>query len=85
MYTFADGTIVAEGFTSSTDLTLKDSNLSQSSGGLGVASTSSPYHNVANEVDFRKTADGQAASEELIIKLAAGKISYGAKINFAFM
>ncbi|RXI32369.1 beta strand repeat-containing protein [Arcobacter ellisii] len=87
LYTFADGAVIVtgKGFTSSTDLTLKDSNLSQSSGGLGVASTSSPYHNVANEVDFRKTADGQAASEELIIKLAAGKISYGAKINFAFM
>ena len=86
-YTFANGAVIVtgKGFTSSTDLTLKDANLSQNSGGLGVASTSSPYHNVANEVDFRKTADGQAASEELIIKLADDKISYGAKINFAFM
>ncbi len=86
-YSFANGAVVVtgKGFTSSTNLDLINASLSQSAGGLGVASSSSPYHNVANEVDFRKTSDGQAVSEELIIKLEDGKISYGAKINFAYM
>ncbi|RWS49241.1 hypothetical protein CKA56_09250 [Arcobacter venerupis] len=86
-YSFAGGSVLVtgKGFTSSTDLDLVDASLSQSSGGLGVASSSSPYHNVSNEVDYRKTANGEGASEELIIKLEDGKISYGAKINFAYM
>ncbi|MCT7483913.1 hypothetical protein, partial [Aliarcobacter cryaerophilus] len=86
-YSFANGAVLVtgKGFTSSTDLTLIDANINQNSGGLGVASTSSPYHNLAGEVDFRKTSDGQGASEELIIKLENGKISYGAKIYFEKM
>jgi hypothetical protein len=86
-YSFAGGAVLVtgKGFTSSTDLDLVDASLSQSSGGLGVASSSSPYHNVSNEVDYRKTANGEGSSEELIIKLEDGKISYGAKINFAYM
>jgi hypothetical protein len=86
-YTFAAGAVLVtgKGFTSDTDLALIDSNLNQTSSGLGVVSVSAPYHNLANEVDFRKTADGQEASEELTIKLADGKIAYGAKINFAAM
>ncbi|TLP38449.1 DUF5801 repeats-in-toxin domain-containing protein, partial [Arcobacter arenosus] len=86
-YTFANGavTATAQGFTSSNDLTLTDTDVNQNSGGLGVASDSSPYHNIASEVDFRKTSSGETGSEELTIELEDGKISYGAKISFSFM
>src|SRR5690606_28755870 len=84
--TFANGAVevTAKGFTSSTDLALVDTNVTKTGSGLGVASVSAPYHNIANEVDFRKTENG-SASEELTITLTAGKVAYGAKIGFAAM
>nr|MBP7741961.1 choice-of-anchor K domain-containing protein [Aliarcobacter sp.] len=84
---FANGdvTVTAKGFKSSKDLSLIDANVGQSSLGLGVVSKSSPYHNLANEIDYRKTSDGNGVSEELTIKLENGKISYGAKISFEQM
>ncbi len=86
-FSFANGSVIVtgKGFTSANDLTLIDADLNRTWEGLGVASTESPYHNIANEVDFRKTADGEEASEELTITLADGKISYGATINFSAM
>lgn len=86
-YSFAKGAVnvTGNGFANSTDLSLKASNVNQSSKGLGVASITSPYHNIANEIDFRKSSTGKSASEELIVTLGSGKVSYGAKINFAAM
>lgn len=86
-YSFANGAVnvTGNGFANSTDLSLKASNVNQSLNGLGVASTTSPYHNIANEIDFRKSSTGKSASEELIVTLSSGKVSYGAKINFAAM
>ncbi|MGE8614432.1 MAG: type I secretion C-terminal target domain-containing protein, partial [Achromobacter veterisilvae] len=85
-FTFGNGAVEvsAKGFTSSSDLTLTDAKVNQSTSGLGVASTGSPYHNIANEVDYREL-NGQGASEELTIHLTGGKIAYGATIDFAAM
>ncbi|ASC68645.1 hypothetical protein B9P52_00005 [Achromobacter denitrificans] len=85
-FTFGNGAVEvsAKGFTSSSDLTLVDAKVNQSTSGLGVASTGSPYHNIANEVDYREL-NGQGASEELTIRLTGGKIAYGATIDFAAM
>src|SRR5690606_19960583 len=75
---FADGAVLltAKGFTSETDLTLVTAKVNQTVSGVGVESVTSPNHNLANEIDFRKTDDGQRASEELTIGLAAGKVAY---------
>ncbi|MDK9689207.1 Ig-like domain-containing protein, partial [Halomonas sp. LC1] len=85
-FSFADGNVVvtAQGFESAHDLDLVDADVNQSDQGLGVASVASPYHNLANEVDFRKTADDEA-SETLTIALQNGQVAYGAKIEFAKM
>lgn len=78
-------TITAKGFLSSMSTALTDALVNGSGEGIGVKSSTAPYHNIENEVDFRKLADGSGVSEELVIKLDAGTVAYGAKIEFSKM
>ncbi|AQS38244.1 putative calcium-binding protein [Shewanella psychrophila] len=78
-------TITARGFTSSTDSTLINASVNSTSNGIGVNSVGAPYHNISNEIDFRKFADGSEASEEIVITLDPGTVAYGVNIEFANM
>ncbi|WP_445947366.1 retention module-containing protein, partial [Shewanella sp.] len=78
-------TITAKGFTSSTNSALIDTNIYGTGSGIGVNSVGSPYHNISNEVDFRKFADGSSASEEIVVTLDPHTVAYGVKIEFTKM
>ncbi|WP_312657436.1 retention module-containing protein [Kluyvera ascorbata] len=77
-------TVTARGFTSSTNAELGDAIVNQSSDGIGVKSSTGPYHVLDNEIDFRHFDDG-SISEELIFTLAKGSVAYGVSIEFSKM
>ena len=77
-------TVTAKGFTSSTNAELGDAKVNQSSDGIGVKSSTGPYHVLDNEIDFRHFADG-SISEELIFTLDKGSVAYGVSIEFSKM
>ncbi|WP_373240931.1 VCBS domain-containing protein, partial [Kluyvera ascorbata] len=87
-YTDAQGhgfTVTANGFTSKTDSTLTEAEVDRTGSGLGVKSQEGPYHNIANEIDYRVFDGENGASEELIFTLDVGSVAYGVTIEFEKM
>ena len=87
-YTDAQGhgfTVTANGFTSKTDSKLIEAEVDRTDSGLGVKSKEGPYHNIANEIDYRVFDGENGASEELIFTLDVGSVAYGVTIEFEKM
>ncbi|NYT65951.1 retention module-containing protein [Alcaligenaceae bacterium] len=79
-----DITVSAKGFTSTTDISLIDAKVHQSSSsGLGVDSVANPYHPLKGEIDYRVLKNGDAASEALTVTLPTGKVAYSITVEFS--
>ncbi|WP_334555406.1 Ig-like domain-containing protein [Vibrio scophthalmi] len=75
--------VTGVGFVNASTGELGAAKINSSSGGIGVQSSVSHGHSLANEVEFRNV-DGEGVSEQLVIDLD-GKVAYGASIQFEYM